>query len=158
MANIKLKGSGYGQFGGLSPYGNLTVLAFALATTAAGAAISSNSDAPLKMDDIVELGSLPAGMRLDDAQIIITTPMTAAVTGKLGFVYEDGVDDASVPQDATYFINGGSLATAARLRASGTKLAVLPKAAKLVLTLGGADNAKASDIKVSVFGELTGPK
>lgn len=158
MANIKLKGSGYGQFGGFTPYGNVTVLAFALATTALGAAAESNSTAAVKNGDVIELGTLPTGMRLEDAQVIITTAMTAATTGKLGFVYEDGVDDAAVPQDAAYFINGGSLATAARLRASGTKLVVLPKPAKLVLTVGGADNAKASDIKVLVYGELTGPK
>ena len=158
MANIKLKGNGYGQFGGFTPYGNLTVLAFALATTATGVAIGSNSETPLKIGDVVELGSLPAGMRLDDAQVLIATAMTATTTGKLGFVYADGENDTDVPQDDAYFISGGSLATAARLRATGTKQVVLPKTATLILTLAGADNVKASDMKVNVFGELTGPK
>jgi hypothetical protein len=96
-------------------------------------------------------------MRLDDAQILIKTGMTATVTGSLGFKYADG-DSTEVPQDAAYFINAGDLATAGRLRANTGKLVTLPKAARLILTTGGAANAKASDIKVIVSGELTGPR
>ena len=97
-------------------------------------------------------------MRLDDAQIIITTAMTAAVTGSLGFAYSDGVDHDTVKQDAAYFLNAGALSSAARLRASGTKLSVLPKPARLILTTGGDENVKASEIAVIVSGELTGPR
>ena len=86
---------------------------------------------------------------LEDASIFITTAMTASVTGSLGFKYEDGVDDAKVPQDAAYFISGGSLATAGRLRANTGKLVTLPKPARLILTIAGAANAKASDIRKS---------
>jgi hypothetical protein len=84
--------------------------------------------------------------------------LTASVTGSLGFAYEDGVDSAEVPQDAAYFGSGLALATAARVRATGSKLAVLPKPARLILTTAGAANAKASDIAVLVFGEQVGPK
>lgn len=146
------------MFGGAAPFGNLTALAFTLATTAAGAVVDSNSTAAVASGDVIELGLLPGGMRLDDAQVIITTGMTASVTGSLGFKYVDGVDSTEVPQDAAYFISAGALSSAARLRANGTKLVTLPKDAILTLTTGGAANAKASDIKVVVSGELTGPR
>lgn len=146
------------MFGGAAPFGNLTALAFTLATTTAGAVVDSNSTAAVASGDVIELGLLPGGMRLDDAQVIITTGMTASVTGSLGFKYADGVDSTEVPQDAAYFISAGALSSAARLRANGTKLVTLPKDAILTLTTGGAANAKASDIKVVVSGELTGPR
>jgi hypothetical protein len=157
MATIKRKRTP-GQFGGAVPYGNTTVLAFTLATNATGAVIDSNSTAAVASGDVIELGSLPEGFRLDDAQVIVNTAMTAAVTGSLGFKYVDGVDSTDVPQDAAYFISGGALNAAGRLRATGTKLVTLPKPAVLTLTTGGAANAKASDIKVLVSGELLGPR
>ncbi|NWK74110.1 hypothetical protein HYG93_07380 [Acinetobacter sp. SwsAc6] len=146
------------MFGGAAPFGNLTALAFTLATTAAGAVVDSNSTAAVASGDVIELGLLPGGMRLDDAQVIITTGMTESVTGSLGFKYADGVNSTEVPQDAAYFISAGALSSAVRLRANGTKLVTLPKDAILTLTTGGAANAKASDIKVVVSGELTGPR
>lgn len=157
MAIIKRKRNVL-QFGGASPYGNLTALPFVLATTTTGAVIESNSTAPIAIGDVIELGSLPEGMRLDDAQVFVTTAMTAAVTGSLGFKYADGLDSTGVPQDTAYFINAGALHTAGRLRATGTKNLTLPKEAILTLTIAGAANAKASDIKVVVSGELTGPR
>lgn len=158
MATIKKKPNGYGQFGGISPFGNSTALLFALATNATGAVIDSDTTAAVASGDVIDLGELPEGMRLDDAQILIKTGMTASVTGSLGFKYVDGVDSTDVPQDAAYFISAGALATAGRLRANTGKLVTLPKAARLILTTGGAANAKASDIKVIVSGELTGPR
>jgi len=156
MATVKLNNSRAGQFGGVSPFGNKTSLAFRLQTNASGGAVDADSSAALESGDVVDLGLLPAGMRLEDASAFITTAMTASVTGSLGFKYEDGVDDAAVPQDAAYFFSAKSLATAARLRADGSKLVTLPKPARLILTTGGADNAKASDIKIVVSGELIG--
>lgn len=158
MATIKKKPSGYGQFGGFSPYGNVTALAFFLATNASGAVIDSDTAAAVASGDVVDLGELPEGMRLDDASILVTTGMTASVTGSLGFKYADGVDDATVPQDAAYFVSAGNINTVGRIRANTGKLVTLPKAARLILTTGGAANAKASDIKVIVSGELTGPR
>ena len=158
MATIKKKPNGYGQFGGFSPFGNSTTLLFALATNATGAVIDSDSTAAVASGDVIDLGELPEGMRLDDAQILIKTGMTATVTGSLGFKYSDGVDVTAVPQDAAYFISAGDMATAGRLRANTGKLATLPKPARLILTTGVAANAKASDIKVIVSGELKGPR
>lgn len=158
MATIKRKTARDRQFGGFTPYGNVSTLMYLLKTNATGAVIDSDSTAAVASGDVIDLGELPEGMRLDDAQIIVTTGMTATVTGSLGFKYADGVDDASVPQDAAYFISAGNINTAGRVRATGSKLVTLPKPARLILTTGGAANAKASDIKVIVSGELIGPR
>ena len=158
MATVTLKQVQKRQFGGFTPYGNVTALMFALATAANGAAVASDSSAALAAGDVVDLGPLPEGMRLDDASLFITTGMTATITGSLGFKYEDGVDSAAVPQDAAYFGTAIDLATAGRKRATGSKLVTLPKPARLILTTAVAANAKASDIKVLVTGELTGPR
>ena len=158
MATVTLKQVQKRQFGGFTPYGNVTALLFALATAANGSAVGSDSAAALAAGDVVDLGPLPEGMRLDDASVFVTTGMTATITGSLGFKYEDGVDSTAVPQDAAYFGTGIDLATTGRKRASGSKLVTLPKPARLILTTAVADNAKASDIKVLVTGELTGPR
>lgn len=158
MATVTLKQVQKRQFGGFTPYGNVTALLFALATAANGSAVGSDSAAALAAGDVVDLGPLPEGMRLDDASVFVTTGMTATITGSLGFKYEDGVDSTAVPQDAAYFGTGIDLATTGRKRASGSKLLTLPKPARLILTTAVAANAKASDIKVLVTGELTGPR
>lgn len=160
MAKVTLKTFGTRQFGGAAgAYGNTTTLYFKLETGANGAALNADSTAAIAAADVVDLGPLPEGMRLDDASILISTGMTATITGSLGFVYADGVDDAAVPQDAAYFGTGFALATAARLRANaGKALKVLPKPARLILTTAAADNAKASKIEVLVTGELQGAR
>ena len=158
MATVTLKQVQKRQFGGFTPYGNVTSLLFALATAANGSAVGSDSTAALAAGDVVDLGPLPEGMRLDDASVFVTTGMTATITGSLGFKYEDGRDSTAVPQDAAYFGTGIDLAAAGRKRATGSKLVTLPKPARLILTTAVAANAKASDIKVLVTGELTGPR
>lgn len=157
MATVSLKSALKRQFGN-NPYGNLSVLSFALATLASGAAADSDSTAAIASGDVIDLGPLPEGLRLDDAQIIVTTGMTATITGSLGFKYEDGTDSTEAPQDAAYFGSGIDLATAGRKRAAGTKLLTLAKPARLILTTAVAANAKASDIKVLVYGEQVGAR
>ena len=157
MATVSLKSALKRQFGN-NPYGNLSVLSFALATLASGAAADSDSTAAIAAGDVIDLGPLPEGLRLDDAQIIVTTGMTATITGSLGFKYEDGTDSTEAPQDAAYFGSGIDLAAAGRKRAAGTKLLTLAKPARLILTTAVAANAKASDIKVLVYGEQVGAR
>lgn len=159
MAKVTLSQDRVRQFGGAAgAYGNVTTLRFPLATNAAGGAANADSAAALAIGDVVVLGTLPGGMRLDDASVFVTTGMTATLTGSLGFAYADGVDDASASQDAAYFGAGLDLATAGRVRAKGAKLLVLAKPANLILTTAVVKNAKASQIDVIVTGELTGPK
>ena len=157
MATVSLKSALKRQFGN-NPYGNLSVLSFALTTLASGAAADSDSTAAIAAGDVIDLGPLPEGLRLDDAQIIVTTGMTATITGSLGFKYEDGTDSTEAPQDAAYFGSGIDLAAAGRKRATGTKLLTLAKPARLILTTAVAANAKASDLKVLVYGEQVGAR
>ncbi|ULJ66649.1 hypothetical protein [Wielerella bovis] len=145
------------QFGG-TPYGNAAVYCFNLKTNDKGVAVNTTQTTALKANDEVVLGELPLGMRLDDAQVIVQTAMTAGITGDLGFVYVDGEDDTTVPQDKAFFGSGLVLNAAARLRTQTAKIVKLPKPAYLVLTIKGATNAKVSDVSVLVQGELLGDK
>lgn len=158
MANVVIKQFRTRQFGGASPFGNVTSLTFRVATDSNGAALESDSTTPLANGDVIDLGPLPEGMRLDDASLFVTTGMSDTVTGSLGFIYEDGEDSTEVPQDAAYFGSGINLAAEGRYRATGSKLVTLPKPARLILTIGGADNAKGSELSVVVTGELTGAR
>ena len=158
MAKITRKTAADRQFGS-APYGNLTALSYKLVTNASGAAIDSDSTAAIASGDVVDLGPIPAGLRLDDVMITVSTAMTASVTGSLGFAYSDGVDSALVPQNSAYFGTGYALSSAAILRKTATTApVVLPKEARLILTTGGAANAKASQIDIRINGELTGPR
>lgn len=158
MATIKSKSEVMTNFYTVtSPYGNTTTVGYRLKANTGGVLANSDSTTAPKAGDVIDLGELLEGWFLTDAQVFITEGLSATVTGKLGFAYEDGINDTAVPQDDAYFIAAGAdLATAGRLRANGSKLVVLPKPARLILTLAGAANAKAADIKVVVTGELTG--
>lgn len=158
MATIKKKFIGDKQFGGFTPYGNVTTIRATLQTNATGAALNSDSAAAIAIGDVVVLEKLPEGLLLEDAQVIVSTAMTASATGSLGFIYADGVDSTDVPQDAAYFGAGLNAATAGRIRTAGTKAPVrLAKEAYLVWTQAGAANAKASRLDVIVHGERMGP-
>jgi hypothetical protein len=159
MATVKKTQFRARQFGGAAgAYGNTTTLAYTLLTSALGGVVGADSTAALAIADVVDLGPLPVGMRLDDSFIVISTGMTTAVTASLGFKYEDEVDDTNVPQDAAYFGSGVVMSAAARLRnASSKALVSLPKPARLILTIAGAANAKISKIDFVIQGELNGP-
>lgn len=157
MATITQSQSAHNNLG-VTPYGNLTALHFVLETNAAGAAINSSSTAAIAIGDVVRLGVLPAGFKLIDSQVVVQTGLTAAVTGKLGFAYVDGVDVVGVAaQDDDYFGTGLVLSAAARLRNATSNSAVtLPKDAYLTLTTAGAANAKAARVEVTVLGIVQG--
>ena len=157
MATITQSQSAHNNLGA-TPYGNLTALHFVLETNATGAAINSNSTAAIAVGDVVRLGVLPAGFKLTDSQVVVQTGLTAAVTGKLGFAYTDGVDVVGVAaQDDDYFGAALVLSAAARLRNVTTSSAVtLPKDAYLTLTTAGAANAKAARVEVTVYGIAQG--
>ena len=159
MAKITRKTASQPLYGGFAPYGNTTSLYYQVATSATGAVIESDSTAAVASGDVIDLGPIPAGIRLDDVLITVSTAMSASVTGKLGFAYADGVDRTDVPQNDAYFGTGYALSAAAVLRKTATTAPIrLPKEARLILTTGGAANAKASQIDVRIAGELTGPR
>lgn len=157
MPTQKLKSLGVNQFGGFTPYGNVTVLRATLETGATGALANGITNANIASGDKVHIQTLPAGMTLEDAIVVVSTAMTAGVTGSLGFEYVDGIDSLEVPQDAAYFGAGLVLNAVGRLRMATTKALVrLPKEAYLTLTTAGAANAKASRLDVMVYGERLG--
>ena len=130
MANIKVVGGDTYQFGGLSPFGNLTVLRFGYDTNAIGAVISSDTQTAVKAGDKVYVGTVPQGFVL-----VSLTGLT------LGFEYADGVDDVNVPQ-------GVDIRTAL--------LKPLPKLANVYITAAAATSA--TQVRNAITGELQGPK
>lgn len=144
---------------GSTPYGNLSALHYKAQTNAAGAVLGADSSAPVASGDKVRVGVLPAGFKLVDSEVIVSDAWTASVTANLGFEYVDGVDDATAPQNATYF--GAALAVNAvgRLRnATNNAPVTLQKEAWLILTTDGAANASASVTDIVVFGIAEGVK
>lgn len=147
------------QFGGV-PYGNTTSLEFKFETNAIGALADSDTATAIQVDDVVQIGVLPAGMRILDAQTIISNIFQAATTATIGFAYVDGVDDADVPEDADYFVSALDTATAGRARIANTASAPieLPKDAYLTVTSAGAAHDEAGLMTVVVEGILRGDK
>lgn len=134
---------------GATPWGNAHALQYPLTTAANGGALSADVATPIAIGDEVRLGVIPAGSVLADSLVVVSTAMSASVTGDLGFKYVDGVDDTKVPQNATYFGTALVLSAAARLRnATANAPVTLPKDAWLVLKTAGAANAKASQVDV----------
>jgi len=158
MATVALNQYNKRQFGGASPFGNMTTLRFAFTTNSSGGAVDADSSAALAIADVLDLGPLPEGMRMDDASIMIKDAMKASVTCSLGFKYEDGVDDSTVPQDAAYFGTSLAMSSAGRVRANTGKLVTLPKPARLIMTFAGANNDEVSDVNVLISGVLQGPQ
>ena len=156
MAKIKLKNLSVNVFGGAAQYGNQSTYHGTIITDASGNVKNnvSSTAATIGIGDEVQMAYLPAGLRLDDALLVVSVGMTATTTGSLGFKYVDGVDSTAVPEDAAYFGAGLALAAAARVRATGAKApVVLPKDAYLTLTTAVAANVKASQVDAIVFGE-----
>lgn len=153
MAKIFLK---KGNTHNGTPYGNVSVLGFALKTNKTGALLGSNVATPPKANDVIVLGDLPEGFTLQNALTVVKTALTG-VSGKLGFVYADDEDDPIIPQDDAYF-GEVNLATVGRIPDKASKLITLPKKAHLILTVSAGTASGASDITVLVTGELTGQR
>lgn len=158
MATIKLDNKRARQFGGAVPFGNVTNLVYGFETNSSGVVLYSDDTTQLVQNDVIDLGLLPNGFRLDDASIIVQNATNANVVCKLGFKYADGVDVTAVPQDDDYFGASLALSSAGRVRANAGNLVTLPKDARLIMTVSGADVNEAAKVSVIVTGELTGPK
>lgn len=178
MAKIVLRNLSSKEFGG-TPYGNHQVRPFrmqtgptgvplgAIATPLAGSAVGLAAAAALAVGDVVVLGPLRNGMRIDSATLLVSTPI-AGLAGKLGFVYADGVDDTQqkataegrpfVPQDDAYFFAAGESLAAQKRKVTDTFKApvTLPKDALLVLTVTGGPSTGAGRVDVMVQGEDRG--
>ena len=169
MATVTSKnGIQRNTFGG-TPYGNRTVHKYTAETLASGGLSDGDSVAALANGDKVRLGRLPVGFELHDALVLVAIAFTASVTAKLGFEYVDGVDDTQaaadaqsrpyVPQDDDYFGAAFALNAAGRYRANNVTVrpVTLPKDAWLILTIGGANNAKAAAADFLIEGVDRGP-
>lgn len=155
MAKIHVRNNGGNRFGGV-PYGNMAVEHYRIVAKEDGTILGADAYGPPKANDVLVLGVLEQGFRLDDAQIIVKTGMSSGITADVGFVYADGADDANVPQDAAYFASAADFASAARIRCQSAKLVTLPKQALLTVTLKGADSEAAADIDILIYGEKFG--
>ncbi|HGO7271300.1 TPA: hypothetical protein ACLAOT_000164 [Neisseria meningitidis] len=155
MVKIHVRNNGGNRFGGV-PYGNMAVEHYRIVAKEDGTILGADAYGPPKANDVLVLGVLEQGFRLDDAQIIVKTGMSSGITADVGFVYADGADDANVPQDAAYFASAADFASAARIRCQSAKLVTLPKQALLTVTLKGAASAKAADIDILIYGEKFG--
>ena len=133
MATIKKFAADTNQFGGFSPFGNMTVLNFGYSTNATGAVISSDSTTRVAIGDKIYVGDVPQGFSL----------CSVIGTAAVGFEYVDGKDDASVPQ-------GADIKTAL--------LKPLPKDAYVYITASAAAPLAASTVRAALTGELTGPR
>ena len=141
---------------GSTPWGNLTALRYLVQTNAAGAVLGSDSSAAIAANDVIRVGPLPAGFRLIDSEVIVAAVL--AGNAKVGFAYQDGVDDTKVPQDDDYFGAAVSLFAAVCVRNITANASVtLPKDAWLTMTASAAV-AAAGTVEVIVFGIAEGVK
>jgi hypothetical protein len=123
----------------------------------ANGAADSDKATAIQNGDVVRLGILPAGLELQDALIIISDAFAGSTTGSIGFLYTDGVDDSTSPQDAAYFASALSTASTSVSRKTGVKAPqTLTKPAYLTLTVGGADHSAVGVMDVIVYGRNTG--
>lgn len=154
MATVNLRPRG-GQFGGVEPCGNVTVLRYELETNSSGVPKNTDHASALVVDDVVrQQYPMPAGFMIHDLQVIVSDHFGASVTADVGFAYADGVNDATHPQSATHFGTGLALSATGRIRtASAAALFALPKDAYLTITIKGANIAQAGKLQVAVIGE-----
>ena len=158
MATQTLEGA-VQRYGGYTSAGNITGYHARVATDADGKLLGviaegAPAGAPA-VGDVIRLKLLPAGMVLMDSLVVVSKSV-AGLAGSLGFAYEDGADDADVPQDDAHFGAGLNLSAAARLRCTTTKpMLRLPKEAWLTLTLTGAPTGEGV-VDIAVFGERLG--
>lgn len=138
--------------------GNAWKQRFNLTTNASGVMTDGDASAAIGNGDVVRLGILPAGLELHDAIAIVSDAFAATTTGKIGFLYVDGVDSVAVPQNDSYFFTTAlSLASTSKTRTSAANApVVLPKDAYLVLTNGAAAQNVVGILDVIIEGVLVG--
>lgn len=140
-------------------FGNVWLQTYTFETNSSGVFVRSDTTTAVQSGDIVRFGTIPAGVQINDALVIISDAFASSTTYKLGFAYVDGVDSTAVPQDDDYFIVAGtSSASAARTAANNTAVRpiTLPKDAYLILTRAGANDSAVGVMDVIVKGTLVG--
>lgn len=141
-----------------APYGNAYKEVFTFEVNASGVFVGSDKATAVASGDVVRIGTIQAGTRLDGVLAIVSDAFAASTTAKLGFAYVDGVDSTAVPQDDDYFFAALATSSAGRTLANNTAVrpVTLPKDAYLILTRGGAADSAAGIVDFIVDGVLTG--
>ena len=136
-----------------APYGNAWTEVFTFETNASGVFLSSKTTA-LASGDVAAIGVLPAGLRLQDSLSKVSNAFALASNVKLGFVYADGVDDATVPQKDDYFNAALAIVTAGNYVNDNTasRPVILPKKAYLIVTIGATGTSDLGVLDVVVNG------
>ena len=65
-----------------TPYGTATTLLYSVTTNSSGAVVNSDVATGVASGDVVRMGILPAGMRLDDAKTLVSTGWTATAPAR----------------------------------------------------------------------------
>lgn len=156
MSTVNTKGIKSSQYSGVA--GNKNVIRGAFITTASGVAVNSDLATAVQVNDVVRIGFLPAGAELQDVVAIISDAFAASTTADIGFLYADGVDSTTVPQDGAYFFSALATSSTSRTRGTLAKAPVrLPKDAYLTLKRTGAADSAVGIIDVLVDVVLQGP-
>jgi len=158
MATItKTAHTAAGNLQGSTAFGNMAVLRYVLETDSTGAPLGADSKEPLKKDDVVRLGILPAGFRIYDSLFIINKAMSGAGS-KCGFIYTDGVDDARVPHGIAHLHGNLNTAAQGKIRTGGFATSFTPAKTAHVTFLVGDDNDKESFIEIFLFAIVEGAR
>jgi hypothetical protein len=141
------------QWNGAS--GDQTVLRYNVTTNASGIWVDGDTAAAPTAADELLIGILPAGMRLDDALMIVSDAFTATAAAKVGIRAVDGV---TTQDDADYFTASLVLNAVGRYRADNTAVApiTLARDMYLVMDWDTATNAVVGIVDILVYGVLTG--
>lgn len=158
MSNIKVNGIDKAVIFGGVPYGNRSSFKFNMTCNSSGVIADSDDATVLAIGDIVKIGYLPAGMKLEDWHLIISDAFKASSACKIGFEYVDGVDVAAVPEDDDYFFATATVLTSIAVlrKVVGNVPIILPKDAYIIWTHEGAAADEACVADMIVVGELMG--
>jgi len=158
MATItKIRPAAAGNLQGATAFGNMAVLHYTLECDSTGAPIGADSREPLKKDDVLRLGIIPAGFRIFDSLFITHKTMNGG-GAKCGFIYMDGADDARVPHGTAMLHGNVNTAVQGKIRTGGfARSFATPKAAHLTFTVG-EDNDKESFIEIFLFAMVEGAR
>jgi len=152
MADITKMNPGHeAEFTHSSPFGNGSAIRMNLSTSA-GVLDGGDSQDAIAIGDVVVLGTLQKGFRIDTVTTIIVAAGLGAID--VGFRYADGVDDTDVPEDDDYF-EAALDSTATGRNVSDANIVKLPKEALLIVTFAAAQTG-ALELDVLLNGVMQG--
>lgn len=141
------------------PYGNTYSEQFTFSVNASGIMTDSDLATAVQSGDVVRIGWLPAGTRIDDAFMVVSDAFASSTTAKVGFQYVDGTDVTAVPQDDDFFFSGTAQdSTGLTRKTTITRPVVLPKDAYVIYTVGGAAHSAAGTVDIVISGIVVGAK